>query len=85
MNAGERRQFKIPLTFLKQGVAYTAQINFDVSPEGKARTKVKHEIRTVIYCVFQCSKPGSSTERTKNSETATEKHPLDPEAPTFRS
>ncbi|MGJ8723915.1 MAG: glycoside hydrolase family 97 N-terminal domain-containing protein [Roseibacillus sp.] len=47
MNAGERRQLEIPLTFLKPGVTYTASINSDSSPEGEVRTKVKHETQTV--------------------------------------
>lgn len=34
MNAGERRQLEIPLTFLKPGVSYLVSINSDASPEG---------------------------------------------------
>ena len=52
MNAGERRQLEIPLTFLKEGITYTATINSDASPEGKARTKVKHETLTVTSKTF---------------------------------
>ena len=47
MNAGERRKLSIPLSFLKPGVAYSASIHSDASPEGNAATKVKSTLQSV--------------------------------------
>lgn len=47
MNAGERRQLKIPLSFLEPGVTYSASIHSDASPQGDASEKVKSELKSV--------------------------------------
>lgn len=47
MNAGERRQLKIPLTFLAPDTQYTASIHSDAAPEGDAPKKVKSTSLTV--------------------------------------
>jgi alpha-glucosidase len=47
MNAGERRQLEIPLTFLSEWTDYTATIHSDERPEGDAPKKVRNETKTV--------------------------------------